>query len=314
MAEAASSRGARNASRYLVELLRGTYRPRWNRPTYVARARADQVHHGAVANVLAEYLWNHPREGHPEDRDVLPNQLTPLVSRALGGQRLSQQTLGLFIQAFGMRDGEAYSLRQQWEGRAGASVITGDLTPPRELLNYRPPDYEKVKLSELHRLGPDGLPARHRTSITIRSRVDGLATYPYRIDTPHAQVRVTQGGEAGELHQVGEGIWVADITLPWGLRHGEDHSIEFWTILKYDEPPPREMRRATHERITNLDVRVQFDPARLPSAVWWAEWGHYQGPDNRITDRELCPLNKERAVYRYVETVQQAVVGFCWDW
>src|SRR2546421_11875736 len=40
---------------------------------------------------------------------------------------------------------------------------------------------------------------------------------------------------------------------PLGI--GERDYLEFWTILQYKEPPPREMRRATHEQIEDLYLR-----------------------------------------------------------
>lgn len=113
--------------------------------------------------------------------------------------------------------------------------------------------------------------------MNIRSRIDGLSSYQYRFDTPHARVNAVRGGQHGKLYQFSDEVSAVDLNFPRPLTRGEMHYMEFWTLLKYDAPPPREMRRGTHGRTKNLDLRVQFDPEKLPSVVWWAEWGHYRG-------------------------------------
>jgi hypothetical protein len=311
----ADSPCARNAARHLAELLRTAYRSRWDRPEYVERAREGSgPHQGAVAHVLAEHLHYHPRERHPDDREVEPSQLEPLVSRALNGTRLSRQTLEIFVSAFTMTEQHAEALREEWNGHRPAQVIIGQLPPPDEMPDYQPPQSDTVLLHEHHRLGPEGLPVRHRTLVTIRSRIDGLASYQYRFDTPHAQVRTLRGGRQGDLYHAGGPIWAVDLTFPHPLSQGETHFMEFWTLLAYDEPPPCEMRRGTHERIENLELRVEFDQRRLPGSVAWAEWGHYTGPGNHVVREEPCSADQERAVHRYVRVVQRAVVGFYWEW
>lgn len=169
-------------------------------------------------------------------------------------------------------------------------------------------------LHEHHWLGPDGLPVRHRTQMNLRSRIDGLSNYQYRFDTPHVKVKTVRGGQCGELYQLSDDVWAVDLSFPRSLASGEMHYMEFWTLLNYDVPPPREMRRGTHGRTENLDLRVQFDPIKLPSAAWWAEWGHYRGPDNKVINQVLCSLDNELSMHRYLEAIERAVVGFCWDW
>ena len=65
--------GVQAAAAYLRELLLrpGRYRRRWEQ--YAERSRLGQVNQLAVAEVLAHYLWEHPRA--QGDVDVLPRQL-----------------------------------------------------------------------------------------------------------------------------------------------------------------------------------------------------------------------------------------------
>src|ERR1700728_4987139 len=85
--------GVQAAASYIRELLLrpGRYRRKWEQ--YAERSRAGQVNQLAVAEVLAHYLWQHPRT--EADLDVLPRQLKDTASRALSGKLLSKATLVL---------------------------------------------------------------------------------------------------------------------------------------------------------------------------------------------------------------------------
>lgn len=306
-------RGERAAGQQIHELLlrRTVYRSLWEQAN-PDEIKPDEVNQAAVCRVLAKFLWDTGLE--PDTRQELPRVLKDPVSRALRGASLTPKLLETFIQAFAFTDEDAEHVRRLHRGQERPAIIVGNLPPPRDLPGYRPPQFDKLKLQEHHWLGPDGLPARHRTEATIRSRVDGLTTYQYRIDTPQARIRAIRGGTIGPLYEVGAGLWAVDLTFPRPLRRNDEHYIEFWTLLKYDEPPEREMRCGTYERIEQLDLRVEFHPRRLPTTVWWAEWEHHTGPKNRIVDRASCELDAEHAVHRYLAAVERAVVGFCWEW
>src|SRR5262245_44080534 len=93
------------AGRLLRELLTGVaeYRRMWE--SRVRRASAQQPSFAAVARVIAEYLWNAGIVA--EEDQELDRALKDRVSRALGGGRISAQTMEWFIEAFGMRRHEA---------------------------------------------------------------------------------------------------------------------------------------------------------------------------------------------------------------
>ena len=54
-------------------------------------------------------------------------------------------------------------------------------------------DHRTVSLHELHVIGPDGLPARHRTIHVIRALRDGLESYTFRFDRREATVHAVRG-------------------------------------------------------------------------------------------------------------------------
>jgi hypothetical protein len=310
----ARSHGARNAGLYLRFLLKESYRSRWDRPQLVERVRQGDVHHAAIAEVLSRYLRDNPRR--PNDRAAEGNSLEPLVSRALRGEVVSRQTLEMFIEAFDISAVHAESLWRQWNGQEQGRVIIGSLPSPSTDLGDQLRQYDILMLHEHHWLGADGWPARHRTQVNIRSRVEGLRVYQYRFDTKTAQVRIPRnhGTEIGPVHEVAEGLYAVDFVLDRPLGIGEQDYLEFWTLLKYADPPPPEMRRATREQIEDLYMRVEFDQKRLPGTVWWAEWLDYRGENDRISKHESVALESRLFVQRHLRSIERAVVGFIWEW
>ena len=123
----------------------GRYRRKWEQ--YAERSRAGQVNQLAVAEVLAHYLWQHPRA--KGDLDVLPRQLKDTASRALSGKLLSKATLFLFMDAFGFGALEREQLLKLWEGSAHVRVLSG----PRAIRD------DKASLLG-QPAGQDALPAR----------------------------------------------------------------------------------------------------------------------------------------------------------
>lgn len=304
--------GARNAGLYLLELLltERTYRDRWT--VYSDRLRSGKVNNLAVAKVVASYVADNPTATRGYETEA--KDIKDTVANALKGRRLSQETLTLFIQAFAMTDEHARSLQMQWDGDSPL-VVVGMLEPPEKIPNYPKPRHEIVMLHEHHWLGASGLPFRHQSQIMLRARVDGLRSYRYIFDTPQAVVRVEDGGSVGEIAQVREGLWGVTIRFP-PLDHGQTHYFNFSTELTYDAaaPPPTEIRRASHVRTGNVDVRLRFHRDKLPSSIWWAEWAHYEGPNNRVYRREPYQLDSDLSVHKYLNSIERAVVGFYWDW
>lgn len=296
--------GVRQAGQYLRELLRrDPYRHRW---AWYGAQRERDVHQVAVAKVLAGYLHRH------DEDEVEYGQLTRRVSRALRGEVLSRQTLGLFIRAFEIGEEHAAILWRQWQGAELARVVIGEL-PPLAAGGRDLPGYRTILLHEFHYLGPDGRPLRHRTLRDIRSLVDGLASYRYSYDTSELTLSRVAGGTASPPYQRAENIWAVDIALSRTLRQGEAHSLEFESRFRYSGPVEPCFRRVAHERFENVAIRVQFDPARLPRYVWWTEWRDYREPDAVVLRREPLPLDAEHAVYHRLDVLDRAVAGFSWE-
>lgn len=169
------------------------------------------------------------------------------------------------------------------------------------------PGYKTLALHELHELGPDGSPRRHRTVHVIRA-VHPLSHYLLRINADRARVQMLRGGTVGPVHQRGQQA-AAWIELATPLRPGETVSLEYVTWMAYDRTPPLAFRRAAVQPLENLEVHVKFHPERLPEEIRWAVWPL---PGGTPTHQETVPLGPDGSVHRFVPNVQGAVVGFRW--
>jgi hypothetical protein len=312
--------GRRAAASYLHELLQrpGAYRRRWEQ--HVVRARLGEINQLAVAEVLARRLWSYPRRAG--DADVLAHQLKDTVSRALSGRLLSRQTLSLFIEAFRISDAEADRLYRLWEGSGTISVLSGAraVTPQTEeelQTAIGPRKHQTVSLHDHLVVGPEGLPERLRTLQVIEAVGDGLDRIPFLHDTKALTLEVGQGCTdlSGELYQVSDELYVTFISLARTLAAGETTTLEYWVTYNYtsdpDDPHLREYRRAFMGRLENFDMRVEFHPGRLPSAIWWATWDRIDGT---VAQQEPVSLDPQFSVHRYLRFIEKTVAGFYWAW
>lgn len=320
MINAPGSTGRQAAAGYLRELLaqQGRYRRRWEQ--HAVRPRRGEITQLAVAEVLAQHLWNYPRVSG--DGDVIARQLKDTVARALSGSLLSRPTLALFIDAFGFSAAHADRLWRLWEGSARISDLSGKRAiAPKTETELRsalgPIRHHTVSMHDHVDVGSDGRVARTRTLQVIEAVTDGMDKFPYIYDTNALTLEVGQGfGEiSGALYQISEGMYATTIQLARELSAGETISLEYWTTYCYPgnlkDPHEREFRRAVVGGLENLDMRVAFHPDMLPARIWWAVW---DGVSGDIVQREEVALGSQYEVHRYLRSVEKTVVGFRWSW
>jgi len=302
-----ATRVARCAARLTALLLdRDAYRARWQ--PHMQRSSGGRVHQGAVVRVLAEYLWDAGLVADT-DRD-LPRRLKHTVSRALRGTVLTPETLGWFVDAFDMSPTDAATL---WALRSGAHPLRLLVVRPRTVEQRQagpPPRHESVALHEFHTLGPAGLPQEHRTVHVVRA-LEEMRSYTYRFDTDAAAVEVLRGGRAGALYRLPEaGLYAVDIEFTRPLEPGETASFEYRTVFSYRQAPPPVFRRGVLGRATNVELHVQFHPAKLPRKLWWAVWDDLRA--DSCVHEEPVRLEDDGSVHRYLDVVEAAIVGFRW--
>jgi hypothetical protein len=313
------SPGRRAASDYLRQLLLkpGDYRRRWEQ--HVVRARHDSINQLAVAEVLARHLSAAPGG---EAAGILPYQLKDTVSRALSGRLLSKPALRMFIDAFGFTDDEAHRLWRLWNGAATITVLSGSRAVPlqaeqdlREVLGPR--RHQTLTMHDHGYVGADGRLARAKTLQVIEATEPGTDRIPYVYDTSSLTVEVGQGcaGLSGELRQIGDDVFCTELLLAKKLDFGETITIEYATTYRYpgdpDDVHERQYRRGVIADLENLDLRIEFHPARLPSRLWWATW---DGVDGDVLSEQEAVLDSQYSAQRYLRSLKRSVVGFHWDW
>jgi len=303
-------RGPRAAAQHLRVLLlkQGAYRARWE--AYAHDITPGEISQSAVCQVIAQYLWD--RGERSESDTQLPRKLKDRVSRALAAEEISLETLRWLVEAFRLSAHDARRVYELYRADIAPRTVVGDLPPRATLAGVPAPDHQTELLFEHHYIGPGGVPVRHHTQQTLFSLVDGLERYRYGLDTPEAEVRVMRGGKPSPMYLLGGEHYAVDIVFPHTLGYGEEHYLDYWTLFQYSVPPPAEFRRATHQRVEHLDMRVEFHPRRRPARLWWAQWRDYR--DGEVIEREVMPLDEELSARKYLDAVERAVVGFYWEW
>ncbi len=319
MTEPQQAAGREAAGRYLRELLLrpGRYRQLWE--SHAQRSRPGAINHLAVAEVLAQYLWESPRAtGHS---DVLPHQLKDTVGRALSGRLLSRSTLELFVAAFGLSGQEEERLWRLWRGTGRITVLAG----PRAMRSgaaaevagvLGPRRHQTVSLHDHVYAGADRRLARTRTMQVVEALVEGLDRIPYLYDTNAVTLELGQGcaGAPGPVRRIGD-LYGTDIRLARSLGLGETITLEYWTSYHYDadptDPAEQQYRRAVMSTLENFDMRIEFHPDQLPGTVWWAVW---DGLEGQVLDQERVIPDNQHSVHRYLRSLERSVVGFHWSW
>jgi hypothetical protein len=311
---------SQQAGAYLRELLLrpGRLRRRWEQ--YAERSRPGQVNQLAVAEVLARYLWLHPRDSG--DSDVLPRQLKDTVQRAVSGKLLSRSTLSLFLEAFDVPAFERDQIWKLWDGSSRIRMLAGAGAMPSALMAevatvLGPPRHQTVSMHDHVHVGPDGRIARARTLQVVEAILPGLDRIHFIHDTSALTLEVGQGCKdlSEPLRQIREGVFTTDILLARTLDLGETLTLEYWVTYQYPgdihDDQEREYRRAVMRRVENFDLRLEFHPDKLPAAVWWAVW---DGVDGGIVEQEPVSLDSQHSVHRYLRSLEKTVTGFHWEW
>jgi len=176
-------------------------------------------------------------------------------------------------------------------------------------------DHRTVSLHELHVIGPDGLPARHRTIHVIRALRDGLESYTFRFDRREATVHAVRGVRAGPPRDDPDlpGMTAVELLFPHPLEEGETASFEYETRFDWTSVPPPQVRRAARLPVERVEIGVEFSPERLPAQVHWGLWDGF-GPDAQLRAAERVELDGEHSAHRFVEELHGHTVGFTWAW
>lgn len=248
----------------------------------------------------------------PEGVD--PRAINDTARRALTGEVLTIGTLNWFIDAFQMSQEDADDLLALLRDSGQIKVVRGEALPPPGLYEaVGPPRHHTVSSHELHEIGPDRLPSRHRVIQTVRALEDGLNYYPYSFDTNATTMTVLRHGRPGRIYRATDELYAINIEFPRPLARGQTHTFEYALTFHYTKPPPPEFRRGAFRQVDSLLVEVKFHPEALPRHIWWAKWNTLNHHD---VDRqeELQLIEPDYSVHCHHERIKDTIVGFHWEW
>ncbi|WP_432135193.1 hypothetical protein [Streptomyces sp. bgisy154] len=297
-------------SALLAELLdtRPEYRSRWRARVQRDRS-AGRVNIAAVAQVLAEHLWDSGE--FPESEQSLARKQKDRVRRALDGTMITAETLTWLIDAFRMSERDAQSLRATHESESGSRPdgISDAVQEPRAMVRRQ--WHRTVTVFERYFLNPEGQLTERRTKHVIMALQDGVDSYLFNHESSVEAIEVMHGGTLGPEHHY-DGLISHEITFPRPLTQGQRTAFEYRTVYRPTAHPPQEVRRPARGRIENFDMAVHFEPRRLPSRLWWATWAdHHLGDPVQLEPAQVCETGR---AHRFVSYVERSVVGFRWTW
>jgi hypothetical protein len=304
---------------------RDEYRVVWSR--HQRRTSGSALNQAAVAQVIALHLWESGER--PDSQERLPRILKDRVRRALVGEVVSSETLNWFIDAFDMPAEDAERLRGLWHscGRneesdrdddqdedvaasPAAEAIVNSLRVPRllPLLQH----HRTISVFEHRVIGPDGRPVSHQTIRAIKACDGVVRSYPCSLMPGASKIRVRRGGKATVVKGFDQTDPMFEIELTRPLLAGQTTSLQYDIEFDSDCAPSTEYRCVAHARADNLDLVVQFDPSQPPRRLWWAIWDDHRG--GTLSHQEPVVLDSEGSAHRFLRHLENAAVGFRWDW
>lgn len=281
------------------------YRVLWRKR--VARARTG-LSQAAVAKVLEEYLWDSGERS--EDAMQLARQIKDRVARALNGEVLSAETLRWFIEAFCIDEPDEARLWGTFIADESEVIgISHTLRGRREMVRRQ--CHRTTSLIERYSVDRCGSLAYRRTHHTIQAIEDGVDIYIFNHEPQASAIEVVHGGRLGERYEYGGGLTSVEIILDRSLNKAESTILEYHTHFELQPAALTEVRRAAFGRSENIDYAVEFDKARIPRSAWWCAWDDHFG-GNRVLEETVSVRND--SIRRFLPYIEEAVVGFRWDW
>jgi hypothetical protein len=282
------------------------YREMWERRGAAYRGR--DLNQTAVAKVVAAYLVDRGLLSEFEEGDW-PRARRDWVRSRLSGAVLTHLELELFMDAFGLEEGERDRLRQLLESDVPPMFVPGELRldglPDRST-------YAVDRTIDEHVVGADGFPAYHRTTQTVRALADDVTACLYLFDADQVSVDVLTGGTGDSPRQVADNVWAVVITLDEPLAVGESRDLTYETTFAYPEPPPPVLRRAAPPHQAEIEMAVSFHPSRLPAAVHLSTWATVSDAEPMAS--ALVDLDDGHSASATWTVARAGLVGFSWDW
>ncbi|MFB6656481.1 hypothetical protein ACFCZ4_35135 [Streptomyces microflavus] len=289
---------------------RPEYRQRWW--AHARRRRGDGISYSGVAHAIALHLWD---MGLRADTDrELPRKLRDRVRQALLGHQLTHETVTWFLESFEFSEEDAREIWDIFSGRSSVDLEGGGIAftlrnPPVAMI--RPQGHRTTALFSRYYVSADRSLRRIETNHVIVAIQDDLENFAYSPRDTVTSVESVIGGTFSGFHPSNPGYLGIELKLDRRLAKNEYSSLQYTTLHRATPDPCVHVRRAARKRIDNVDMRVIFE-ATAPCRTWWCVWDDYSGPEPiRKIPASVTPGGE---IHQFVPYVEQAVVGFQWEW
>lgn len=168
--------------------------------------------------------------------------------------------------------------------------------------------YRTRSLIEQFEIGRDRGRARH-SLVHIVQALQPVERISYRFDTAAVTVEVSRGGRATALQPVTGGVHTVGVIFPAALEPGQTTVVQLTATYAPGGRPVTAFRRSLRATAGGVSLELSCDPAALPSAIRWVEWGR-SGPDELHTEE----IPRGPVAHRFLTPDRDCVVGFEWDW
>ncbi|MFB6718696.1 hypothetical protein ACFCV3_00960 [Kribbella sp. NPDC056345] len=192
----------------------------------------------------------------------------------------------------------------------GGEGVAFTLTHPAVPL-VKPQNHRTIALFSRYFIEPKHSLYRIETSHIIAALEDRVTSYGYSPRDTVEEVIVDSGGRFVGLHDSDPGFVGVEIELDPPLMLGQHSSLQYSTIHQRETQPRNQVLRAARKRLENVDMRVIFD-GQPPRRSWWCHWDGYAGgqPSYEVS----VDLSATSELHQFVPYLEQAVVGFRWEW
>jgi hypothetical protein len=127
-------------------------------------------------------------------------------------------------------------------------------------------------------------------------RLDALITIPRdpatRVGSHDLLMEVLYGATIVSRERVTGSRFKYGLQLPRALRAGEAHEYALLFRLPPNQPMRTHYVYTTHRRCDAFDLRIRFDPERLPAEIWRVDQGYLGDLDDETAPRDLVAVDR----------------------
>ncbi|MER7969081.1 hypothetical protein ABTX35_08790 [Streptomyces sp. NPDC096080] len=220
------------------------------------------------------------------------------------------ETLRWFIDAFEMDDNHREDLWGTLFGEGDPGLGVAHALRNRRAM-VKPQRHRTTNLVERYSIGPARSLMSRKTFQAIRAVEDGVDGYFFNHEPWASRIEVLHGGVLGERYIYGGGLTGVDILFPSPLKKMESTALEYQAYFPIGDLGATEVRRPAFARVENVDMAVEFTSEQSPRSLWWCVWDdHFAG--QAVWEQEWAV--RDRTARKYVPFIEEAVVGFRWEW